>query len=198
MKKNLLYLGLFASSMVIAQTPNPDWSNLQATNFPQPSAGVRYLDAVNDNVVWATGYDGTSPSRNYSWFITSSNGGTNFTSGNVFPDTNTYVIGSIEGIDANTAWVTAFEKTGQNKGVVYKTTNGGGTWINGGNSSMFSNAASFANLTCFVTSSVGITMGDPVSSEFEIYRTTDAGATWSVVPGANIPNANSSEYGLVD
>jgi len=199
MKKQLLCLSLVVSSFAIAQTPSPDWSINQSTNFPYVSAGTRYLDAVNSNVLWIIGYDGFAASRNYNSFSRSINGGTSFNVGKVFPDTNTYVVSSIEGIDANTAWVTAYLKSSGSKGVIYKTNNGGTTWTNGGNSTMFSNATSFANLTCFTSTNTGITMGDPKGGEFEIYRTTDAGATWSVVPGANIPNPSSTtEYGFVD
>ena len=105
------------------------------------------------------------------------------------------VIGSIEGINATTAWVTGSEKAGGNKGYVYKTTDGGATWVNGANANMFINASSFANITCFTNATTGITMGDPINGEFEIYRTTDGGTTWTAVSGANIPNPNSGEYG---
>ena len=44
----------------------------------------------------------------------------------------------------------------------------------------------------------GWAQGDPISGEFEMYTTTDGGTTWTPVPGANIPNPLSGEYGLVD
>jgi photosystem II stability/assembly factor-like uncharacterized protein len=197
MKKKLLPFFALGLSSLMAQTQSPDWTTIQNTNFPLPSAGVRYLDAVDANVVWATGYDGMAPSRNYNWFTNSVDGGTTFTSGNVFPDTSTYVVASIEGIDATTAYVTAFVKSTGNKGVVYKTTSGGTSWANTAAVNMYTAAASFANITCFTDALTGITMGDPVSGEYEIHRTTDAGATWTKIPGANIPNPlNTAEYGL--
>jgi len=62
---------------------------------------------------------------------------------------------------------------------------------------MYTASASFANITCFTDALTGITMGDPVSGEYEIHRTTDAGATWIKIAGANIPNPlNTAEYGL--
>lgn len=195
MKKNLLSLCVLGCTTLMAQTQSPDWSTIQNTNFPQPSAGVRYLDAVDDSTIWATGYDGTATSRNYNWFTNSINGGTTFTSGNVFADTNVYTISGIEGVDATTAYVAGFFKATGNKGVVYKTTNSGATWSNTAAVNMYTNAASFVNITCFTDLVTGITMGDPVGGEFEIHRTTDAGATWTKIPGANIPNPVASEYG---
>ena len=197
MKKKLLSLSLFVGTLMLAQSPAADWSTLQNTKFTNPSATTKFLDVVDANVIWSTGRSGVAAdlSGNYNWYSTSSDGGVNFTSGNIFPDTNTYIIGSIEGINATTAWVTGWEKAGGNKGYVYKTTDGGATWVNGGNTNMFINAASFANLTCFTNATTGITMGDPVGGEFEIYRTTDGGTTWTMIPGANIPNPVASEVG---
>ncbi len=196
MKKNLLPFLALGFSSLMAQT-SPDWATVQNSNFPIPSAGIRYLDAVNTNVIWATGYDGTATGKNYNWYTKSIDGGITFTSGNVFADTNTYVIAALEGIDATTAFITAYEKAGGNKGVVYKTTNGGTSWANVAAVNMYTAAASFADFTCFTDAVTGITLGDPVSGEYEIHRTTDAGATWTKVPGANIPNPlNASEYGL--
>lgn len=199
MKKNLLSLCVLGCTSLIAQVPTPsaEWSTLQNTNFPQVAAGIRYLDAVNANVIWATGFDGLAGSRNYNWFTTSNDGGNTFSSGNVFADTSTYIIASIEGISASTAYVTAFLKASGNKGVVYKTTNAGAAWSNIAAVNMYTAAASFANLTCFTDSMTGITMGDPVSGEYEIHRTINGGASWTKIPGASIPNPlNASEYGL--
>ena len=149
MKKKLLPFLALGFTSLMAQTQSPDWTTIQNTNFPLPSAGVRYLDAVDANVVWATGYDGMTPSRNYNWFTNSIDGGTTFTSGNVFPDTNTYVIAALEGADATTAYVTAYVKSTGNKGVVYKTTNSGALWANIAAVNMYTASASFANITCF-------------------------------------------------
>lgn len=209
-----ILMGTLVSSSIFAQmTPSPSWSVIQSPNFSLSQfSGVRFLDAVDPNVVWAIGYDGTAPNRNYCFFSKTSNGGTSWSSGVVFSsttnptigDTNTYVISNMEGIDANTAWVSAYMKQTQNKGGIFRTTDGGNTWVNMTFTAagMYTNNASFCNIVTFVNSSVGITQGDPnptSANEFEIWRTTDGGTTWSLVPGANIPNPlGSSEYGLVD
>lgn len=200
MKKTLLTLLTFASmGAAIAQTPSPSWTISQNASFSVTSAAARYIDAVDANVVWMTGYDGTAPNRQYNWWAKSSNAGATFTSGNVFADTNTYHIGNIEGVDGNTAWVSAFLKATSDKGGVFKTTNGGGTWTNMAAANMFTvNTTSFVNFVTFLTPSVGLAQGDPVGGEFEMYRTTDAGATWTAVAPANIPNSLPSEYGTIN
>ncbi|MES2514668.1 MAG: T9SS type A sorting domain-containing protein [Bacteroidota bacterium] len=197
MKKKLLSFLVLANLALNAQAPSPDWSIIQNTNFPQVAAGIRYMDAVSPSVIWATGYDGFAGSRNYNWFTTSNDGGNTFAYGDVFADTSTYCVSAIEGISGSTAYITAYMKTGGNKGVVYKTIDAGANWQNVAAVNMYTAAASFANITCFTDSMTGITMGDPVGGEYEIHRTIDGGATWTKIPGADIPNPlNTSEYGL--
>lgn len=204
MKKQLL--SIFAALSVgvtMAQVPSPSLNINQDAIFPNPAAvtnpGIKFLDAVDANVVWTIGYDAAAPRRNYNWYSRSINGGTNFSGGNVYNDTNTYVISNMEGVDANTAWVAAFMKGSQSMGAIHRTTNGGANWVNMTATGMFANASSFANIISFFTPSVGITMGDPINNEFEIWRTTDGGLSWTQVPGANIDNPLSNgEYGIVD
>ncbi|MGZ4117805.1 MAG: VPS10 domain-containing protein, partial [Bacteroidia bacterium] len=209
MKKSLFTIcGALAVSAIMAQTPSPSWTITQNSNFPMVSAGTRFIDAVNPNVVWAVGYDGTAPSRNYSYFTRTTNGGTSFSSGIIFQgtntavgDTNSWVLANMEGIDANTAWVSAYKKSSQNMGGIFRTTNGGTNWINMTAPGMFTNTASFADVITFVTPSVGVAIGDPngTGNEFEIWRTIDGGNSWTKIPGANIPNPSSTnEFGLVN
>jgi hypothetical protein len=147
--------------------------------------------------MWALGVDSLLTYYNYNFFTTTSNGGNTYTSGNVYPDTTTYVITGIEGIDANSAWTAGFYKSTQDRGVLYHTTNGGATWTNGAAANMYTVAgSSFLDAVCFLTPSVGITIGDPVGGEFEIYRTTDGGTSWSAVAGSVIPNPLANEYGI--
>ena len=198
MKKTLLSIGILASVTVLAQTPSPDWTTIQNTSFTLATSGVRFMDAVDANVLWASNYDGSAPSKNYNAFTRTINGGASFNTGNVFADTSTYVISSIEGVNATTAFVTAYYKANSDMGVVYKTTDGGTTWANCATAGMFSTSgSSFANFTCFTSSLTGVSCGDPVGGVFEIYRTTDGGMTWAAVTATNIPNP-ASDYGLND
>lgn len=205
MKKTLLTVaGAMTVFGIIAQapTPSPFWNIFQSPMWPVVSGGVRYMDVVNQNVIWCTGYDGFAPRLAYNFFARTTDGGNTWNNGNVFADTNTYIISNIEGINDTIAWVSAYMKASQDRGVLYYTTNGGLTWQQGSDNTMFQTAnESFANVVCFLTPTLGIAMGDPITSnggKHEIYRTTDGGATWTLVPGSNIPAPLTGEYGLTN
>jgi photosystem II stability/assembly factor-like uncharacterized protein len=198
MKKSLLTIFSAALSLCAFAQPSPSWT-MENSNFPNVSTGIRYMDAVNPNVVWAIGYDGTAPSRATNYFTRTINGGTNWNPGFIWADTNSFIPSSIQGIDANTAWVAAYAKPTQSKGAVFKTTNGGATWVNMNSAPMFTNSAAFVDFVAFTSPSLGIALGDPVAGEYEIWRTADGGGTWTQVPGANIPNPfSAAEYGLTN
>lgn len=199
MKKQLLStFAALAAGTLAAQVSSPSWQTLQSPSFTLPIAGTRFMDAVSPNDVWLSGYDGQQPDLNYNFFSVTNNGGLSYTSGNIYADTNTYNLSSLEGIDANTCWATAYMKSTQSKGAVHKTTNGGASWVNMTSANMYTNNASFANWVAFVTPSIGIANGDPINGDFELWRTIDGGNTWTLVPGANIPNPVAGEFAIVD
>lgn len=195
MKKICILLSII--TIVLKGQIGPNWS-IQNSNFPDTVWGIRCMDAVDPNVVWAIGKEGYYPKHNCVDFTRTINGGITYLSGKIFPDTNTYHPISIEGIDANTAWVTSYLNSTQNKGSIYRTTNGGVTWSNMTPANMYTASTSFANLTCFITSSIGVTVGDPVSGKFEIHRTIDGGNTWSAIAGTVIPNPLTGETAAMD
>lgn len=200
MKKSLLTIFAAAlSAGAFAQAiPSPFWSTLQNTNLPTTSAGLILMDVLDANTVWGLGNYGSN-GRQSNLFTMTNNGGTTWTTGPILPDTNTYQISNIEGIDANTCWMSAWTKSTGNKGVVYNTTNAGATWTNVTPVGSFTNVSSFVDFICFVTPTTGVVVGDPVGGEFEIWKTTNSGTSWSKIAGANIPNPlSTSEYGLTD
>jgi len=102
----------------------------------------------------------------------------------------------ITAVDANTAWLSAYP-TAAATGGIWKTTNGGTSWTRQ-NSATFNDAASFTNVVHFWDANEGFCQGDPIGAgngEFELYRTTNGGTTWSAIAGGNIPNPLSGEYG---
>ncbi|MDI1354356.1 MAG: T9SS type A sorting domain-containing protein [bacterium] len=204
MKRQLLsIIAALTVGTAMAQVPSTSWATNQNAVFAASSSvatnpGVKFMDAVDANVVWVIGTDWGAPSRNYNWYSRTINGGTSFAGGNVFSDTNTYNIANMEGIDANTAWVCSYMKATSNQGAIHRTTNGGASWNNMTATGMYTSTTAFANWVTFLTPSVGIANGDPVNGEYELWRTTDGGLSWAQVPGTNIPNPNSGEFAIVN
>lgn len=199
MKKQLFtIISALSVATLGAQVASPSWTILQNASFTLPVTGHRFIDAVSPNVAWVSGYDGQVPGFNYNFVSKTNNAGANWSVGNVFSDTNTYALANMEGLDANTAWITAYNKNTGGGGVIYRTTNAGGSWTNMTPPGMFTNTAAFGNWIGFLTPSVAVVNGDPVNGEFELWRTTDGGLTFTQVPGANIPNPQTNEFAIVD
>ncbi|HSA43312.1 MAG TPA: T9SS type A sorting domain-containing protein [Bacteroidales bacterium] len=189
MMKKLLFLIVFvlAGTMLHAQ-----WIP-QVTGFPLPSVGINYISAVDANVVWALGYDGSGGTAELQVFTRTNNGGTTWTAGSI-PGYSTYGTAMINALDYNTAWVPLFGPNGG--GVLMKTSDGGATWVQK-NTGAFPAPDGFPNVVHFFNANDGFCMGDATGGYFEIYTTTDGGETWTRVPSANIPAPLSGEWGIV-
>jgi len=145
--------------------------------------------------VWAQAYDGVTSTNNIQEFTKTTDGGNTWVSSTINIGNSALGISMIHALDANTAWLAAFPNAGGQTGGIWKTTNGGATW-NRQNSATFNNAASFTNVIHFWDANNGFCQGDPINGDFELYTTSDGGANWIAVPGANIPNPlNGNEFG---
>ncbi len=175
----------------VQQPANSAWIE-QASGFASMYRGAYQISIVTDSVVWATAIDGTNGSP-VNEFTKTINAGTTWVPGTISPAAGISPA-NISAVSDQKAWVAMYPTTGAG-GKVYFTSDGGTTWINQNNASMFVNSASFLNVLHFFNENEGFCMGDPVSSEFEIYTTSDGGTTWTAVPVANIPDAQSGEMG---
>ena len=79
-------------------------------------------------------------------------------------------------------------------GGIFKTTDGGQSWSRQ-DSANYNTSSSFANVVYFWDENVGLSQGDPINGEFELYVTSDGGNNWNQVPGSAIPNPLGGEYG---
>jgi photosystem II stability/assembly factor-like uncharacterized protein len=178
----LLFSGLMVFGFLHAQE---GWiekaSNLTATK----GVGQISVGMLDENALWgmAINEDGSI----FDAFTKSVDGGQNW-----FPGTFNAGDGlsQLFAIDATTCW--AVFNTGATQGL-YKTENGGTTWVKKGTAY---GASSFANILHFFDADDGVAMGDPLSGYYEIYITTNGGESWSRVPSANIPAPTSGEYGI--
>lgn len=167
----------------------------QATGFSTVSRGIKYISAVNENVVWATAYDGVTSTNYITEFTKTANAGTTWTPGTVAGYTSGYGSAMIFGLDANIAWMPVFN-TSAGGGKILKTINGGTTWT-AQTTAAFAAPAGFPNVIHFWDANNGWCQGDPNGGYFEFYTTTDGGTTWIRVPQIDIPDPIAAdEYGV--
>jgi photosystem II stability/assembly factor-like uncharacterized protein len=188
MKKILLSILLVSSFVANAQF----WYE-KATDFATPKRSLNNISIVDANIIWANSFDNSAPldpKYGVKEFTLSLDGGDTWTSKNIDLGIDNILSGvsSISAISATTAWISVFPDTGGSGGI-WKTTTGGDTWTQQP-TALFNGTYSIANFVYFWDATNGIVGGDPaeIDGEFEIYTTDDGGTTWTIVPGANIPD----------
>lgn len=167
-----------------------NWSKLNQVGTNQYPYIIQ-MHAVNENVAWGIGADGSGNNANYRIYTKTTDGGYTWT-----PKAVTNLGGTafsqIFALSDQVAYIAMWGNDQANNKIL-KTTDGGNTWsvvLTGGH------AASFFNVVHFFNQNDGFVMGDP-DSEFELYTTTDGGQNWTRVPGENIPDPITGEYGIV-
>jgi len=190
MKKKLL--SLFA--VVTMATSFGQVYQTQNAGIPMASAGVRDFSIVDAQTSWVTFYDGSGGGTYPRYVGVTSNGGSNWSTNLVSALPTTALISDVQGIKSTTAYIVT-APTGSNGAAngLWKTENGGQAWtkVQG----VFGNQ-SFGNIVYMWPNGTGLAIGDPVNNRYEMYKTTDGGATWSTLTTAPTP-LTSSEYGYV-
>ncbi len=170
---------------------NADWIE-QASGFWEPDQGIHYMCAVDENIVWAVGYDGSPSSLPAQEFTRTINGGDLWVADLIDGAPTDGDTAMIFALDDMTAWVPIH--TGNPQGI-WKTSDGGQTWVQQTTADF---TGGFPNCVHFWDENNGWCMGDPVGGYYEIYTTTDGGNNWVRVPSSDIPAPSSSvEYGVV-
>ncbi len=172
---------------------NPGWEE-QASGFYEASRGIHYMQAVNDSIVWAVGYDGGGSGAPVQEFTRTINGGVLWEYDLIDGAPADGDTAMIFALDDMTAWVPIYTASGANQGI-WKTDDGGDTWTKQTTADF---TGGFPNTVYFWDENEGWCMGDPVGGYYEIYTTTDGGNNWVRVPTENIPApASTIEYGVV-
>ena len=211
MKKILLAFSLIVSFMGMTFAQSTIWKPYDIN--VDTSWGIRYLNAVDSNIVWGIAYDGSDPDRNSNIFVRTSNGA-NFKKGTFLADTNTYSASNICALDSLTAYIGIWPKvantaSGNPTGIsskVIKTIDGGLNWTSVSDSlTMFNGVTNFIDFVYFWDKNNGLALGDPngntsggTTARFEIWRTHNGGTNWARVADANIPVPASGETGFTN
>ena len=197
--KKLLFFSLIAL-MSLKLSAQPGWEAFW-TGFATESRYPGYIYISDDDthpIAWIMAYDGSSSHADTHAIAKSTDNGETWVTydpltlnGTVNPG-----LSMIFATDQNTAYIAVYKQNIGHKGV-WKTTDGGASWNKITTSSMFpdNNNDAFPNVVYFYDANSGFVQGDPINGEFEIYTTTDAGASWTPVSGANIDNPEPDETG---
>ena len=183
MKKILFISAIF----YFANVAKAQWAE-QNAGFTNKTLGFYEFSIVNENSVWAICYDGIGglfgsvPILDFTRTI---DGGQTWVAGLMGND-ETLAFSNISAISETEAWVSMHKFNFSGGGGLYHTTDGGVTWLQS-NVGLIFNDASFPNFVHFKDASNGIAGGDFNDGYFEIYTTTNGGASWTRTPESNLP-----------
>lgn len=178
----LLILFIFCSAALNAQ-----WKSLGSGIDASPRH-IFTMHAVNDQVIWAaTGFEHVSFAPSFE-FTRSIDGGQTWLPGRLQFDPDLYHF-DLFALDAQTAWVTTADEKEPISGKIYKTTDGGDTWVH--QSTAFTGFNETPAAIYFWDADTGVsfgaTCGDAHNDQIAIYTTDDGGEQWSRVPVENMP-----------
>jgi photosystem II stability/assembly factor-like uncharacterized protein len=138
------------------------------------TAALRCVSNVDNNTAWCCGSNGTiirSTNIGYNWVNLTGNG---------VPTTLTLI--NIFGIDVNTALTAGYQGTNT---FVYRTSNGGTNWVQ-----VFTEPNGFVDGVWMTSILNGFMVGDPVSSRWSLWKTTNGGINWDST-GLYLPRAGT-------
>lgn len=169
------------------------WSAIGQMGWTQVSTGLTTgkgigqvsVGLLDNTALWAVAIN--NDGSIYDAFTKSTDGGQTWEAGTFDAGSG---LSQLFAFDADVCF--AVFNTGTNQGV-YKTEDGGLTWVKKGSAY---GTGSFANVLHFFDSMNGFVQGDPLDGYYELYTTADGGETWVRVPEANIPEPLAGEYGI--
>jgi hypothetical protein len=190
MKKNLLFIAM----LFISITLNAQYWSQQNTNMTGATpVGVDVISIVDSNIVWVNGFNGSGAGRFIQSHARTNDGGATWTAANYSGFGVNVQATVLSGVTYDKAFCVAYD-TAAGAASFWGTTDGS-TWalVTG---VMNTGTTTFADGVKFWDGSKGFCYGDPVSSNWDIYTTSDGGTTWNDVPNGSMPAPlSTSEYG---
>ena len=162
------------TAVATVQTP-PGWT-AQTSGV---TARLRGVSAVSEQVVWASGAQGT--------VIRTEDGGASWRRLMV-PDADKLDFRDVDAVDARTAYILSIGNGDASR--IYKTSDGGATWT-----LQFRNddPKAFFDAMTFRDARHGFAFSDSIDGKFVILSTADGGAHWTRIPDAALPAALPGE-----
>jgi Secretion system C-terminal sorting domain len=165
------------------------WDIQTAQGLTVFSDPIMIFSAVDHNICWGIenfelGHGITNPK-----FALTTDGGSNWS-----VDSAQIPSGSgVEAIyarDTQTAWIAVYNTINSANSGIYKTSNGGLSWLKQGNA--FTGGGHPTIIYFYNKSDTGICVGSPRNNHFEIYTTKDGGVNWDTV--TNIPSSGGDFF----
>lgn len=185
--KNLpfLLLILCLQTNIVLQA---QWTSLGSGIDASPRQ-IFSMHAVDDQIIWAvTGFEHVNFTPAFE-FTKSMDGGQTWQPGTLNIDPNLYHF-DIFALDAQTAWITTADELNPISGKIFKTTDGGATWVH-----QFSAFTEFNQTPAgiyFWNSNEGVAFGatchDSFNDQIAIYYTLNGGDSWQEVKGESMPD----------
>lgn len=163
--------------LLMSGVATAEWQKMNVAT----SASFRGLSVVSDNVVWASGTEGT--------VIRTVDGGKNWLVMHV-PGAEKLDFRGIKAFDEKTAVIISSGPAEKGQAKIYRTTDSGKTW-----SEVYEDkrAGIFFDAVAFWDRKHGVVLSDPVEGKFTLFATEDSGATWRQLPSAELPSALPNE-----
>lgn len=164
------------------ETASEAWEPHWVAQMAETSARFQAISAVDEQVVWASGTQGT--------FARSVNGGATWDVA-VVPGADTLQFRDLHAVSAETAYLLSSGTGAASR--IYKTSDGGQEWTH-----VFTNPDEQGFLDCFDfwDAEHGLLYGDSVDGRVNMFTTADGGVTWERVSSDVLPEALPNEGGF--
>lgn len=164
-------------ALLVAMAANAQWERVNVST----SASLRGLSVVSQNVIWASGSDGT--------IMRTGDGGRNWSVITV-PGAEKLDFRGIRAFDEKTAVIMSSGPAEKGQARIYRTLDSGKTWQQVYEEKR---AGIFFDAIGFWDRKHGIVLSDPVGGKFALFTTEDGGDTWQQIPQDALPAALKNE-----
>jgi photosystem II stability/assembly factor-like uncharacterized protein len=163
--------------LLLTSIANAEWQKMSVPT----TASFRGLSVVSENVVWASGTEGT--------VIRTDDGGKDWSVMHV-PGAESLDFRGIKAFDDKIAVIISSGPAEKDQARIYRTIDGGQTWKQVHEEKR---AGIFFDAVAFWDRRHGIVLSDPVDGRFALFTTEDGGGTWKQLPLAALPPALPNE-----